>query len=200
MEVNKNPWCSAQGPINNTELSSSVNTHLWNSQNRPAGRLRTPAEGVATSVATPAGRSGCEPKTECPRKTLRNDKMIEKKKGKQEMRGSHRRKIQSVQHQKVNTSVSVQAGMWKYKEEHFCSPRTCCWRTVPITCRQIPSSCWVIWNTEATVKINIDRDRNGVGCDWIHVNSNDGILFFNLRAGFKFHCWNGFGNEVQVKK
>lgn len=30
-------------------------------------------------MATPAGRSGCEPKTECPRKTLRNDKTNKKK-------------------------------------------------------------------------------------------------------------------------
>lgn len=38
--------------------------YLWSSQSRPAGRLHTLAEGVATFVVTPAGRSGYEPRTE----------------------------------------------------------------------------------------------------------------------------------------
>lgn len=45
--------------------------YLWSSQIHPAGRLHTPEEGVATSVATPAGKSGYGPRTESPHRTLR---------------------------------------------------------------------------------------------------------------------------------
>lgn len=46
-------------------------TYLWSSQIRPVGRLHRPTEGAATSVATPAGRSGYGPGTESPHRTLK---------------------------------------------------------------------------------------------------------------------------------
>ena len=54
--------------------NSLLRQYPWSSQIHPAGRLRTPVEGAATSVATPAGRSGCEPRTGSPHKTLRKEK------------------------------------------------------------------------------------------------------------------------------
>lgn len=67
-------------------------------------------------MATPAGRSGCEPKTECPRKTLRNDKTNKKKKQTRDERESQEentvRLTSKGQHFSEGTSwnVEIQGG------------------------------------------------------------------------------------------
>lgn len=50
----------------------------------------------------------------------------------------------------INSSSLSQphtGGIWLHRNNWSSLPSTCCCSTVPITCRQMPSSCWVIWNS-----------------------------------------------------
>lgn len=69
-------------------------------------------------------------------------------------------------------------GMWKHEENWLCSPRTCCCSTVPITCRQMPSSCWVICKKGLKVVGNLST-----------CTASSQSFIFTVRFTFYYTTW-----------
>lgn len=113
-------------------------------------------------MATPAGRSGCEPKTECPHKTLRNDKRNKKKGKTKDERESQQentvRLTSKGQHlsERTRWNVEIQGGVLLLTKDMLLKDSA---NNLQTDSFQLLSDL----ERRGNSKVNVDRERSTVG-------------------------------------